>query len=89
MTTRCQVCGKLMEGARYHLPGLPGEHSGRGNGEAQKDRTGGCQREEESTLTEGEKGAREERLRCLRGEEKKPHHFKSMAEYLEYLKKKE
>jgi hypothetical protein len=88
MPTYCSVCGKPMEGERGDIcavcqENIRAEAMGRHKKIAQEAAKG----KKKMRLPKGKK-ALEITPALPEEEEKQPHHFKSMAEYLEYLKKK-
>jgi len=95
MSTKCRVCGRLMEEGRGDIcevcqESIRAEAMGRQRRIA-KDAPKGKGAGKLSVRAEQSAVKRKQPLPTPHDEEgeKKPHHFKSMAEYLQYLKGKE
>ena len=87
MTTRCQVCGKPMEGPGTICSACQENIRAEAMGRHKKIAQEAAQEKKKASLPKGKK-APERAPAPPEEEEKEPHHFKSMAEYLEYLKNK-
>jgi hypothetical protein len=87
MTTRCQICGKPMDGPGTICQACQENIRAEAVGRHKKIAREATKEKKKAGLLKGKK-APEMAPAINEGEEKEPHDFKSMAEYLEYLKTK-